>query len=120
MSKATAHLKENKVLYSILAALGVGGGTATFTDNLPVSTGTYNEHVAAYEITAGEIEEIKGNVDALLLNQLRASLRQAYTDRCAATDPQAIQYINTEIEDLQDQYVEITGRRFEPPPCSTA
>lgn len=121
MSKSTDHVKQHKVIYGIIAALGVGGGTtATLTDNLPVSQGTYNLHVVAFEVLEASASEIKGNVDALLLNQLRASLRQAYKDRCDTADPQAINYINQEIEDLQDQYIDIKGQRFEPPPCSNA
>ncbi len=117
-NKATQHLSENKAMYALLTVLLGAGGTATLTDNLPVTRGEFDGLVAQYETTSEELEDIKGNVDRLLLGQLRQQLRQAYADKCVATDPQAITYIDNEIEDLQEEYEEITGRRFTPPPCT--
>jgi ATP-dependent protease HslVU (ClpYQ) ATPase subunit len=117
MNQATEHVKENKVLYTLLTiVLGVGG-TAKITDNLPVTQGEYGTHVTAYETSSEQVEEIGKKVDILLLQQLKQSLRTAYADKCLATDPKAIQYIDQEITDLQDSYETITGRRFQPPPC---
>lgn len=114
---AKQHLKENSVLYGLLAILTGAGGVATLTDNLPVTQGEYRQHLTSYEAQSEELDDIRDKVDSLLLGQLRARLRQAYKDRCEATDDQAISYIDQEIEELQDEYVELTGSRFPQPPC---
>jgi len=117
MSQATEHVKENRVIYAMLTLLLGAGGTATLTDNLPVTMAEFSSHVRAYETSNEQVEIIGEKVDTLLLQQLRQSLRQVYADKCRAADPQAIRYIDQEIEDLQDAYESITGRRFIPPPC---
>jgi hypothetical protein len=119
MNQATEHVKENKMMYMLLTILLGAGGTATITNNLPVTQGEFQEHVEAYAQASSELEQIQGSLHLLILNQLRASLLQAYKDKCSAVDPQAINYINREIESLQSQYVTITGRRFDPPPCGS-
>ena len=117
MNQATTHVKENKVIYMLLTVLLGAGGTAKLTDSMPVTQGIFDDHITAYEVASDQVEEIGKKVDVLLLQQLTQSLRQVYADRCRATDPQAIQYIDQEINDLQDAYESITGRRFQPPPC---
>jgi ATP-dependent protease HslVU (ClpYQ) ATPase subunit len=117
MNAATEHVKENKVVYAILTILLGAGGTAKITDNLPVTQGEYGAHITAYEASSEQVEQIGKNVDILVLQQLKQSLRTVYQDKCLATDPKAIQYIDQEINDLQDAYESITGRRFQPPPC---
>jgi len=117
---AKQHLKENSVLYGLLAILTGAGGVATLTDNLPVTQGEYQLHLAQYEQASEELEDIKKGLEAITRQQLRDALRQAYVDKCRATDAQAITYINAEIEDLQAAYVDLVGRRFEPPPCEVA
>lgn len=116
-NKTVQHLSENKVVYALLAILTGAGGTATLTNNLPVTQGEFQAQVVAYDEKFEELDDIKGKVDELLLGQLRARLRQAYKDRCLATDQQAIEYIDNEIEELQDEYVDLTGSRFPQPPC---
>lgn len=117
---AIRHLQENKTMYALLAVLTGVGGTAAITDNLPVRQKEFQTHLDSYEVSAMTLENIGKSVDALVLAQLRSSLLQAYKDKCVATDPQAIAYINREIETLQAQHVALTGRRFEPPPCGVA
>lgn len=117
MHNINEHIKEYSMVYLFLALIGASSGLATITDNLPVTQAEFKRHLAENAKQVYEIENIKENVDALLLNQLRTSLRQAYKDHCNATDKQAIRYINTEISSLQDQYIQITGRRFDAPPC---
>ncbi len=117
MSIATDHIRENRMIYALLTILLGAGGTAKLTDNMPVTMGEFSTHVVAYETSSEQVEEIGKKVDTLLLQQLKQSLRQVYADKCRATDPQAIRYINQEIDDLQDAYESITGRRFQPPPC---
>jgi hypothetical protein len=118
---AREHLKDNKMIYAILVAVGGIGGAATITDNLPVTQAEFRVHNSAPHVAASQaIEKIQGSLDVLVLQQLRDALRQAYLDKCTAADPQAITYINAEIEDLQDSYVALTRRRFEPPPCEVA
>lgn len=120
MNQATEHVKENKVIYALLTILLGAGGTAKLTDSMPVTQGIFDDHVTAYETSSEQVDEIGKKVDVLLLQQLKQSLRTAYGDKCRATDPQAIRYINQEIDDLQDAYETITGRRFQPPPCEVA
>jgi hypothetical protein len=117
MNQATEHVKENKVIYALLTILLGAGGTAKLTDSMPVTQGIFDTHVTAYETSSEQVDEIGRKVDVLLLQQLKQSLRTAYADKCVATDPKAIQYIDQEIDDLQDSYETITGRRFLPPPC---
>jgi ATP-dependent protease HslVU (ClpYQ) ATPase subunit len=117
MNQATEHVKENKVIYTLLTIVLGAGGIGKLTDNLPVTQGEYAEHVTAYTASSEQVEEIGKKVDILLLQQLKQSLRTVYQDKCLATDPKAIQYIDQEIDDLQDAYETITGRRFQPPPC---
>lgn len=114
---AREHLNENKVIYALLAVVTGGGGVATLTDNLPVTQREYQEHLVQYDSSSEELEDIGKKVDTLLLQQLKQSLRQVYADKCKATDAQAIQYIDQEIEGLQESYETITGRRYVPPPC---
>lgn len=114
---AKEHLKENGIVYALIALLGGAGGIATFTDNLPVSRGEFDTHVEEYAQASQELEKIQGSLDGLVLAQLRAQLLQAYKDRCVAQGAEAIQYINREIERLQAEHVAIVSRRYEPPPC---
>lgn len=117
---AKQHIKENSVVYGLIALLTGAGGVGLVTDNLPVTQGEYGAHLVEYQVASEDLKKIQGSLDQLVLTQLRASLLQAYKDKCHATDPQALTYINNEIENLQAQYVAITERRFEPPPCGVA
>jgi hypothetical protein len=119
MNQATEHVKENKVIYTLLTIVLGAGGIGKVTDNLPVTQGEFVDHVAQYSEAEDKLEVIQGSLESLILAQLRASLHEAYEDRCGEDDPEAIEYIDKLIRGLRQQYRDITGESFEKPPCGS-
>ena len=108
IDNALVHAKAWGPMYAIIVLLGGGGGIAAFTDSLPVTQAQFSEH---------EHTGLAERVDNIYKGQLRERLIRAYADRCNTTSPEALRYINSEINRLRAEYYKLTGLNFETPPC---
>ena len=112
-----AHLKTCSPAYILGAILSAGGGTAALTDNLPITHAQFVEHENGIHKTAGDaIDQINAVLGGIRLEQTREQLKQAYSDKCRANGA-ALEYINKEIDRLEDIYHVLTERDYDPPPC---
>lgn len=118
------HLKGYGPMYSIILLVLGGGGVATLSDNIPVTTKQFvawtAEHSDGIHTSAEEaIEELSESLKIIRLEQTRQQLKNAYEDKCLATDRAAIEYIDQEIRRLRSVYFKLTRREYDPPPCIT-
>ena len=78
----------------------------------------FADHEIGYHPAAEQkITEVQGTLLDIRLQLLSQSLRQAYTDKCAAADPRELRYINQEIDNLARKYHSLAGFPYQAPPC---
>jgi hypothetical protein len=114
------HLKKHAPSYVLLALAGLTGGTAVLTDNLPVTNKMFHDHeigTGVHPAAEQKISEIQGTLQDIRVELITQSLRQAYTDKCAATDPRELRYIQQEIDSLARKFQGLTGFPYQAPPC---
>lgn len=112
------HFKKNSPTYWLLGLATVTGGTAALTDNLPVTYKQFAAHEAGYHPAAEEkIGEIQETLLDIRLELITQSLRQAYADKCVATDPRELRYIQAEIDTLELKYQGLAKFPYRAPPC---
>lgn len=115
------HMKGWGPMYSLILVLAGGGGTAWLSDNIPVTNAQFlawsDDHMAEpHQGVQDAIDVITDDLKELKIEGLRSQLRQAHNDSCTATGA-ALEYIDKEIERLEDLYNKLTGREYDPPPC---
>jgi hypothetical protein len=115
---AINHLKKHSPTYVLLTLATLSGGTAVVTDNLPVTHKELHEHInGVHPVSEQKILQIQGTLADIRLELLTQSLRQAYVDKCAATDPRELRYIQQEIDSLELKYQSLAGFPYRAPPC---
>jgi hypothetical protein len=117
---ALGHLKKHTPSYVLVGLATLTGGTAVLTDNLPVTNKQFHDHeigASVHPAAEQKINEIQGTLMDIRLELLTQSLRQAYSDKCAATDPRELRYIQQEIDSLELKYQGLAKFPYRAPPC---
>ena len=112
------HLKGYGPMYSLILLVLGGGGVATLSDNIPVTNRQFIEWTEHHSgsLHPGADQAIKDLNDSLLvirLEQVRQQLKNAYEDKCRATDASALRYIEQEIQRLRQTYFNLTKRSYQ-------